>query len=151
MWELDHQEGWVPKNWCFQTVLQKTLESTLDSKESKPVNPKGNQPWARADAKLHQQFDHLTWKASSLGNTLTLGKTEGKKAATEDGMVGWHRPPNGYELSRLQKIVKDKGAWSTAVHEVAKSRTQLSEWKSTTNCKRKNTSQKDPEQSKINK
>ena len=46
MWELDHKEGWVPKNWCFQTVvLEKTLESSLDSKEIKPVNPKGNQPW----------------------------------------------------------------------------------------------------------
>ena len=46
MWELDHREGWVLKNWCFQTtVLEKTLESPLDSKEIKPVNPKGNKPW----------------------------------------------------------------------------------------------------------
>ena len=46
MWELEHKEGWVPKNWCFQTVvLEKTLESPLDCKESKPINPKGNQPW----------------------------------------------------------------------------------------------------------
>ena len=46
MWELDHKEGWVSKNWCFQiVVLEKTLESPLDSKEIKPVNPKGNQPW----------------------------------------------------------------------------------------------------------
>ena len=46
MWELDHKEGWAPKNRCFQTVLlEKTLESPLDSKEMKPVNPKGNQPW----------------------------------------------------------------------------------------------------------
>ena len=46
MWELDHKEGWVLKNWCFQTVvLKKTLESPLDIKEIKPVNPKGNQPW----------------------------------------------------------------------------------------------------------
>ena len=46
MWELDHKEGWVPKNWCFQTVvLEKTLENSLDCKEIKPVNPKGNQPW----------------------------------------------------------------------------------------------------------
>ena len=54
MWELDHKEGWVQKNWCFQTVvLEKTLESPLDSKEIKPVNPKGNQPWifiGRTDA-----------------------------------------------------------------------------------------------------
>ena len=46
MWELDHREDWVSKNWCFQTVvLEKTLESPLDIKEIKPVNPKGNQPW----------------------------------------------------------------------------------------------------------
>ena len=46
MWELNHKEGSMPKNWCFQTVvLQRTLESPLDSKEIKPVNPKGNQPW----------------------------------------------------------------------------------------------------------
>ena len=46
MWELDHKEGWVPKNWCFWTVvLEKTLESPLHSKEIKPVTPKGNQPW----------------------------------------------------------------------------------------------------------
>ena len=46
MWELDHKEGWVPKNWCFGImVLEKTLESPLDCKEIKPVNPKGNQPW----------------------------------------------------------------------------------------------------------
>ena len=45
MWELDHKEGWAPKNWCFWTVvLEKTLESPLDSKKIKPVNPKGNQP-----------------------------------------------------------------------------------------------------------
>ena len=46
MWELNHKKGWTPKNWCFQTaVLEKTLESHLDCKEIKPVNPKGNQPW----------------------------------------------------------------------------------------------------------
>ena len=46
MWELNHKEGWVTKNWCFQTVmLEKTLETPLDSKEIKPVNPKWNQPW----------------------------------------------------------------------------------------------------------
>ena len=54
MWELGHKEGWVPKNWCFQAVvLEKTLESPLDSKEIKPVHPKGNQPWifiGRTDA-----------------------------------------------------------------------------------------------------
>ena len=45
-WELDHKEGWAPKNWCFQiAVVEKTFKNPLDSKEIKPVNPKGNQPW----------------------------------------------------------------------------------------------------------
>ena len=54
MWELDQEEGWAPKNWCFWTVvLEKTLESPLDRKEIKPVTPKGNQSWifiGRTDA-----------------------------------------------------------------------------------------------------
>ena len=54
LWELDHKEGWVPKNWCFQTVmLEKTLESPLESQEINPGNPKRNQPWifiGRTDA-----------------------------------------------------------------------------------------------------
>ena len=55
MWQLDNKKAWVPKNWCFpKMVLEKTLESLMDSKEIKPVNPKGNQPWTftgRTDAK----------------------------------------------------------------------------------------------------
>ena len=55
MWKLDHKEDWTLKNWCFQSVvLNKTLESPLDCREIKPVNPKGNQPWifiGRTDAK----------------------------------------------------------------------------------------------------
>ena len=54
IWELDHEESWVPKNWCFWTVVLKILDSPLDSKEIKPVNPKGNQSWifiGRTEAK----------------------------------------------------------------------------------------------------
>ena len=70
MWEMDHKEGWVPKNWCFWiVVLEKTLESPLDSKEIKPVNPKGNQPWiftARTDAKVEAPtHGHLIQRANS--------------------------------------------------------------------------------------
>ena len=69
MWELDYKEGWVPKNWSFRTVvLEKTLESPLDSKESKPVNPKGYQPWvfmgridAEAEAPKLGQPDVKSW------------------------------------------------------------------------------------------
>ena len=84
MWELDQKEGWGPKNWCFQiVVLEKTLESPLDCKEIKPVNPKGNQPWifiGRLMLKLKlQYFEHLTWRANPLDKTLMLGKIEGKR------------------------------------------------------------------------
>ena len=85
MWELGHKEGWAPKNWCFQiVVLEKTLESHLDCKEIKAVNPKGNQPWifiGRTDAAAETpiNFVHLMWRANSLEKTLMLRKIEGKK------------------------------------------------------------------------
>ena len=84
MWEFDHKEGWVLKNWCFWTVvLEKTPESLLDCKEIKPVYPKGNQSWTfigRTDAELKlQYFGHLMQRADSLEKTLMLGKTEGKR------------------------------------------------------------------------
>ena len=82
MWELDYKEGCVPKNWCFRTVvLEKTLESPLDSKEIQPVNPKGDQSWiftGRTMLKL-QYFGHLMWKATSLEKTLMLLKIEGRR------------------------------------------------------------------------
>ena len=88
MWELDHKKGRVLKNWCFwSVVLEKTLESPLDSKVIKPVNPKGNQTWifngsTDAEAPI---FGHLMWKVNSLEKTLMLGKMEGKRNR------GWQR------------------------------------------------------------
>ena len=84
MWELDHKEGWVLKNWCFWTVvLEKTLENPLDYKEIKPVNPKGNQSWIFMEKlmlKLKlQNFGHLMWRTDSLEKTLRLGKIEGRR------------------------------------------------------------------------
>ena len=68
MWKLDHKEDWVLKNWCFQTVvLEKTLESPLDSKEIKPVSPKGNQPWVsigRSDAETEAPILWLPYMKS---------------------------------------------------------------------------------------
>ena len=82
MWELDHKEHWVPKNWCFWTmVLEKTLESPLDCKEINPVNPKANQPWmfiGRTEAEV-PIFDYLMWRTDSLEKTLMLGKKEGRR------------------------------------------------------------------------
>ena len=80
MWELNYKESWVLKNWCFWTVvLEKTLESPLDCKEIKPVNPKGNQPWiflggTDAEAPI---LCHMMRKADSLEKTLMLGEIEG--------------------------------------------------------------------------
>ena len=89
MWELDHKEGWAPRNWCFWTVgLEKTLESPLDCKEIKPVNPKGNQPWifiGRIDAETP-----IFWppdaKSQLIGKDLDAGKDwrQEEKGVTED-------------------------------------------------------------------
>ena len=70
MWELDRKESWAPNNWCFWiVVLGKTLESPLDCKEIKPVNPKGNQPWIfieRTDGEAEAlKFGHLMWRLNS--------------------------------------------------------------------------------------
>ena len=82
MWEMDYKESWALKIWCFWTVvLEKTLESALDSKEIQPVRPKGNQSWiftGRLMLKLKlQYFGHLMRRTDTLENTLTLGKIEG--------------------------------------------------------------------------
>ena len=79
MWELDHEEGWTLKNWLFKTVvLAKTLKSLLDSKEIKPVNPKGNQPECPLEGLLlmvkFQYFGHLMQRADSLEKTLMQKK-----------------------------------------------------------------------------
>ena len=105
MWELDYKESWVLKNWCFWTVvLEKTLESSLDSKEIEPVNPKGNQSWmfiGRSDVEVEAP---ILWP-SAVKNWLT-GKDPdaGKdwrweeKGMTEDETVGWYHQLNGHEL-----------------------------------------------------
>ena len=107
MWELDHKEGWVPKNWCFWTVvLEKTLETPLDSKEIQPVNPKGNQPWifiGRTEAEAEApNFGHLKQRGNSVEKTLMLGKIECRRRrnGTEDQMVGWHHLLNGHEFEQ---------------------------------------------------
>ena len=84
MWELDCEESWVPKNWCFWTVVsEKTLESPLDCKEIQPVHPKGDQSWFSLEAlmlKLKlQYFGHLMQRADSFEKTLMLGKIEGRR------------------------------------------------------------------------
>ena len=105
MWESDHKEGWVPKNWYFQTmVLEKTLESSFDSKEIKPVNPKGSQPWiliGRTDAEAEAPIlwppdakSWLNWKRPWCWERL---KTE---EGAEDEMVKQHQRLNIHEFEQ---------------------------------------------------
>ena len=96
MWEVDHKESWVPNNWCFWTVvLEKILDSPLDSKEIKPVNPKGNQPWiligrtnaeAEAEALILWPPDAKSWL---IGKDPDAGKDwkQKEKRVAEDDMV----------------------------------------------------------------
>ena len=92
MWELDHKEGWALKDRCFLTVvLEKTLESPLDSKGMQPVHPKGNQSWIfirRTDAEAEAPiFGHLMQRADSLEKTTMLGKTEGRRRRGQQRMM----------------------------------------------------------------
>ena len=101
MWELDHKEGWVMKNWWFWTVGWRRLESPLDCKEIQPVHPKGNQSWiftGRTDAETQ-----ILWppeaKSQLIGKDPDAGKDWGQKekGMTKDETVGWHHWLNGHE------------------------------------------------------
>ena len=116
MWELDCEESWAPKNWCFWTVvLEKTLKSPLDHKEIQPVHPKGDQSWVfigRTDAEAETPIlwppdakSWLIWKGPDAGKD--WGQEE--KGTTEDEMVGWHHQLNGHGFGWNPKVGDGQG------------------------------------------
>ena len=139
MWELDHQEGWAPKTWRFQTVvLEKTLESPLDSKKIKPINFKGNQPWifiARTGAEAEAPVPWPPYAESWLiGKDSDAEKDwrQEEKGVTEDKMVEWHHWLNGHEFEQTPGDSEGQGSLECCSSGVTKSRTWPSEWAATT-------------------
>ena len=117
MWELDYKESWVPKNWCFWTmVLEKTLESPLDCKEIQPVPPKGNQSWifiGRTDAEAETPVlrppdakSGLIWKDPDAGKDWR----QEEKVMIEDEMVGWHHWLDGHEFKQATVVGDGQGS-----------------------------------------
>ena len=107
MWKLDYKESWVPKNWCFWTVvLEKTLESPLNCEEIQPVHPKGNQSWMLIVSSDVEAETPVLWPPTTKSWLILRYPDAGKdwkqeeKVMTEDEMVGWHHWLNGHECEQ---------------------------------------------------
>ena len=135
MWELDCEESWVPKNWCFWTVvLEKTLASLLDCKEIQPVHSKGNQFWVfigRTDAKAEIL---ILWpphvKSWLTGKNPDAGRVEGRRrrGRQRTRWLDCITDSMNMGLGGLWELVMDREVWCTAIHGVTKSQTWLSDW-----------------------
>ena len=121
MWELDYKESWVPKNWCFWTVvLEKPLESPLDYKEIQPVHPKGISPEYSLEGLMLrlklQYLGHLMWRTDSFEKTLMLGKIEGGRRRGQqriwwvDGITWCHVQLDGHEFEQAPGVDDERGS-----------------------------------------
>ena len=135
VWEVDCEESWAQKNWCFWTVLlEKTVESPLNCKEIQPVHPKGYQSWVFIGRTDVEAETPILWPPNAkkwlIGKDPDAGKDWGQeeKGTTEDEMVGWCHQLDGCGFEWTMWVVRDKEAWHAAVHEIAKSRIWLSDW-----------------------
>ena len=140
MQELDHKQGWAPKNWCFPiAVLEKTLESPLNYKEIKPVHPKGNQLWIFTGRTVAEAEAPILWPPEAKSQLIEKLPDAEKDWRQKEKRAAETRRLYGIidsvymNVSRLRETVKDKEAWSAAVHGVAKSRTWLNDRTKTTN------------------
>ena len=139
MWQLGHKEGWALQNWCFWTVvLETTLESPLDCKEIQPVNPRENQSWIFIGRTETETVTPVPWPPD-VKNWLTRKDPDAgedwrqeEKGTTEDKWLDVITDSLDMSLSKLQEMVKDREAWHAAFHGIAKSRTWLSDWPTTT-------------------
>ena len=141
MWELGHKESWLPKNWCFWTVvLEKTLESPLGCKEIQSVNPKGNHSWiviGRTDVEAEAPiFCSPDAKSQIIEKDPDAGKDWKQKemGVAEDEMVKQHHWINGHWF---QQTLGDSGVqrnWHAEFHGVTKNWTQLNDWITTILC-----------------
>ena len=132
MWELDCEESWALKNWCFWTVvLEKTLESPLDCKEIQPVHSEGDQPWdffGGNDAKAELWPPHA--KSWLIEKTLMLGGIGGRRRRGRQRMRWLDGITNSMDMNfgELRELVIDREAWRVAIHRVTKSWRQLCNW-----------------------